>query len=161
MHRAGERHRSEVDGRARQQVGQHGVVDHERGLGVAEHEVPLLGQQRRVERHRHHADPQRAEHRRQHGPAAGRHEGDAVPRPDATGGQGSGDPALQVLGGLGREQLDGHRGRSPVARRVLPVSRKAAMVRWAMRIWWISSAPSAKRAQRACWYMWASGVSVE
>jgi hypothetical protein len=41
------------------------------------------------------------------------------------------------------------------------VSLYAAIVRWAMRIWWISSAPSAKRAQRACWSMWASGVSVE
>ena len=35
------------------------------------------------------------------------------------------------------------------------------MVRWAILIWWISSAPSAKRAHRACWYMCASGVLVE
>jgi hypothetical protein len=35
------------------------------------------------------------------------------------------------------------------------------MVRWAIRIWWTSSAPSANRAQRACWYIDASGVSVE
>ena len=52
-------------------------------------------------------------------------------------------------------------GRSPVARRVLPSRVYAAIVRCAMRIWCTSSAPSAKRAQRACWYMCASGVSVE
>lgn len=41
------------------------------------------------------------------------------------------------------------------------LSFQSAIVRWAMRIWWISSAPSAKRAQRACLAMSASGVSVE
>jgi hypothetical protein len=52
-------------------------------------------------------------------------------------------------------------GRSPVAVFVEPWSRYAPMVRCAIRIWCTSSAPSAKRAQRACWYMCASGVSVE
>ena len=56
-------------------------------------------------------------------PLLGGEERHALPRPDATGGQGAGDAALLVLGGLGGEELDGHRGRSPVARRVLPVSR--------------------------------------
>ena len=40
-------------------------------------------------------------------------------------------------------------------------SLKDAIVRWAILIWWISSAPSAKRLQRACCSMPASGVSVE
>ncbi|GIU87173.1 MAG: hypothetical protein KatS3mg009_1688 [Acidimicrobiia bacterium] len=41
-------------------------------------------------------------------------------------------------------------GRFPVAAFVVPWSRYAAIVRSAVRIRWISSAPSAKRAQRAC-----------
>ena len=48
-----------------------------------------------------------------------------------------------------------------MAVRVVPWLVKALMVFSAMRIWWISSAPSAKRAQRACCIMLASGVSVE
>ncbi len=57
--------------------------------------------------------------------------------------------------------LTRHTGKSPVATRVEPLSRYAAIVRWAMRIWCTSSAPSARRAQRACWNIDASGVSVE
>ena len=93
------------------------------GLGVAEHEVALLGEQGRVERHRHDAHPQGAEHRRQHGAAARGEERHALPAPMPRAARAPATPALLVLGGLGREQLDGHRGRSPVARRVLPVSR--------------------------------------
>ena len=61
----------------------------------------------------------------------------------------------------GRGERSGQSGRSPVARAVDPVSVQAAMDRWAIRIWCTSSAPSAKRAQRACWNMCARGVSVE
>ena len=54
-----------------------------------------------------------------------------------------------------------HRGRLPVAAEVLPVSRYAEIARSAVRMRWISSAPSANRAQRACRNMSASGVSFE
>src|SRR5262249_49367375 len=52
-------------------------------------------------------------------------------------------------------------GKPPVAPRVHPSFLYAAIVRSAMRHWCTSSAPSAKRAQRACSAMRASGVSSE
>ncbi len=54
-----------------------------------------------------------------------------------------------------------HSGRLPVAAAVLPLSRNADIARSAVHMRWISSAPSAKRAQRACRNMSASDVSLE
>ena len=68
---------------------------------------------------------------------------------------------LPTVVGCHDANVMGQIGSAPVAPLVLPWSLYSAIVRCAMRIMWISSAPSAKRAQRACWYIEARGVSVE